>query len=177
MAIKLIAFDLFGTVFDLQPVLADPFRHEEIEDYANHLKEFYDTGEWKPLKLPDSWVDLKPYPDARTGIERLREDFTVVTLSNCPLGLSARMLKKSDIVFDAITPLELFKTYKTRPEAYKALCTIYDVKPSEIAMVTGNKHFGDLEASAALGMTPVLIRALGADYRDIMQMASLFVKD
>ena len=33
-----------------------------------------------------------------------------------------------------------------------------DVKPEEVAMVTANETFGDLEASGVLGMRPILIR-------------------
>ncbi len=36
-------------------------------------------------------------------------------------------------------------------------------------MVTANEHFGDLEASAALGMTPKLIR--GSQTKNIIELA------
>jgi 2-haloacid dehalogenase len=148
MAIKVIAFDVFGTVFDLSGV-----DREEIRSYAQHIRK----PEWSPLTLPDSWLDLWPHADSKEGIARLRHGFTVVTCSNAPLGFMAKLSKKAGIIWDAIIPLELNKVYKPNPLAYMTVCEVTGVQPCEVMMVTANKDFGDLEASAALGMTPQLI--------------------
>lgn len=161
--IKVIAFDLFGTVFDFAAVPRD-----EIRDYVQHLRK----PEWSPLTLPASWEHLPAHPDSASGIARLRTKFLVVTCSNGPLGLTAKLCKNAGVTFDAITPLELNRVYKTNPAAYMTLCEVYGVEPSEVMMVTANKDFGDLEASAALGMTPCLIRNGDAeDLKDIHELA------
>lgn len=162
--LTLIAFDLFGTVFDMSGVDRD-----ELRAYGRHLKDFYATGEWTPLHLPASWERLPLFRDSALGLGLLQRNYMIVTLSNAPLGLTAKMCKNAGIVFDAITPLELSRTYKTAPEAYLSLCSIYGVEPHEIAMVTANKDFGDIEASAKLGMTPFLIR--GEEIPTIVDLA------
>src|SRR5688572_30568770 len=112
---NVIAFDLFGTVFDLSVVDKD-----EIRAYANHIKQ----AEWSPLQLPSSWEYLPVFPDSAEGISRLRTKYTVVTCSNAPLGLSAKLCKRAGVQFDAIIPLELNRVYKTNPKAYLTICEV-----------------------------------------------------
>lgn len=155
--IKIVMFDLFGTVFDLSG--ASKFG---LKRYAEQLAKFRETGVWAPLILPSAWENLPAYPDAREGIKLLREHFVVVTCTNAPLGLQAMMCKNAGINFDMLTPLELRQTYKTAEEAYLTPLKILNCRPGtlndSVAMVTANKSFGDLEASAKLGMRPILIR-------------------
>lgn len=148
--IKVIAFDVFGTVFDLSQAARD-----EVRSYVNHVH----AAEWSPLKLPESWYLLKAHADARYGIQLLREDgYLVVTCSNGPIELLTRISKSNGISWDMLIPLEMAKVYKPNPEAYKLIPWLMGVQPEEVAMVTANKTFGDLEASAKLGMQPILIR-------------------
>jgi 2-haloacid dehalogenase len=146
--IKVIAFDVFGTVFNLSGV-----ERSDLKAYAEHIKK----PEWSPLHLK-SWETLPAHLDSATGISLLRHKYTVVTCSNGPLGLLSKLSKYNDISWDAIIPLELNKVFKPNPKAYMTVCEVMGVEPSEVMMVTANEHFGDLEASAALGMTPMLIR-------------------
>lgn len=160
--IKVIAFDVFGTVFDLSSV-----NRNELSNYVNHIRQ----KEWQPLKLPESWETLPAHEDSREGIELLREKYLVVTCSNGPLGLLTKLSKHNKISWDAIIPLELNKVYKTNPKAYMTVCEVLNVIPSEVIMVTANEKFGDLEASAALGMTPILIRNENSKYKTIIDLA------
>lgn len=147
--IKVVAFDVFGTVFNLTPT-----DREEVRDYVRHIRQ----PEWAPLRLPKSWESLPAHPDSAEGIAKLREKFIVVTCSNGPLGLLTKLSKHNGIQWDAIIPLELNRVYKPDPRAYLTVCEVLDVAPEEVLMVTANKTFGDLEASAKLGMRSVLIR-------------------
>lgn len=163
MAIKLIAFDVFGTVFDLSGV-----PRQEIRDYAAHIRQ----PEWSPLVLPKSWEVLPAYPDSPSGIALLRSlGFMVVTMSNGPLGLLAKLSKHNRVSWDAITPLEMRRVYKPNPTAYMMLCDVYDVKPAEVLMVTANEKFGDLEAAEALGMNTAWIRTNPAGPKTIIEFA------
>lgn len=150
--IKVIAFDVFGTVFDLSGV-----DREEIRAYAHHIRK----PEWSPLHLPRSWETLPAHPDAAMGIKWLREKYLVVTCSNGPLGLLSRLSKHNNVSWDAIIPIEMKKVYKPNPRAYLTVCDLLNVNPDEVMMVTANKDFGDLEATDALGMQPMLIRNPG----------------
>lgn len=152
MKTKVIAFDVFGTVFDLSQV-----DRAEVRDYAAQLKSAELNG-FAPLNLPASWANMPAHPDSVAGIASLREKYIVVTLSNGPLPLQIAMAKNAGIEWDAIIPLEAARVYKPQPGAYKFACDMLRVDPSEVLMVTANEKFGDLEASRALGMQAVLIR-------------------
>lgn len=156
--IKVIAFDVFGTVFDLSGVDRD-----EIRAYARHIKKEI----WSPLHLPKSWETLPAHPDSKEGIELLRKKYFVCTCSNGPLGLLSKLSKHNDISWDAIIPLELNRVYKPKLRAYMTVCEVLNVQPEEVCMVTANKDFGDLEASESLGMTPKLIRYEGDNIIDL----------
>lgn len=147
--LKVIAFDVFGTVFDLKAA-----RREEVQAYGLHISQ----PEYSPLELPKSWEYLPAHSDSAKGIARLRNKFLVVTCSNGPLGLLIRMAKNAGIVWDGFIPMELNRVFKPRLEAYQAIRDVLDVEYSEVMMVTANEKFGDLEAAQQLGMRPQLIR-------------------
>jgi 2-haloalkanoic acid dehalogenase type II len=147
--LKVLAFDVFGTVFDLSQV-----DRSEVRAYVEHIR----GPEWRPLELPESWRSLKAHADAAAGIARLRERFQVVTCSNGPIALLAEISKAAGISWDALIPLETAQVYKPNPRAYQLICDVMRVRADEVAMITANATFGDLEASGVLGMRPVLIR-------------------
>lgn len=146
---KVIAFDVFGTVVDFSKV-----DREDVRAYARHIRK----PEWSPLHLPAAWEHLPPHPDSVEGIARLRQKFFVVTCSNGPLGLLAKLSKNAGISWDAIIPLELNRVFKTDPRAYLTVCEVLGVAPADVLMVTANKTFGDIEAATTLGMQAQLIR-------------------
>lgn len=160
---KVIAFDVFGTVFDLSGV-----PQEEVRAYGRHIKK----AEWTPLVLPPSWQSLPAHPDAAEGISLLRGKYMVVTCSNGPLGLLARLSKHNNIEWDAIIPLELNKVFKPNTAAYMTVCDVLGVPPQDVLLVTANEKFGDLEAAKAVGMWTALIRAEGGP-KDIIELARL----
>lgn len=149
MAIKVIAFDVFGTVFDLSSV-----PHEEVREYAHHIH----LPEWEPLVLPEHWKTLPAHADSAEGISLLRSKYTVVTASNGPVNLLAALSKHNGISWDMLIPIEMNKVYKPKHAAYMTICELMKVEPAEVMMVTANKTFGDLEAAAELGMVGKWIR-------------------
>lgn len=147
--IKVIAFDLFGTVFDMSGV-----DKSEIRAYLEHIRK----PEWEPLTLPEGWTQLKAFPDAQEGIRRLGNKHWLTSLSNAPILLQCRLCLANGLSLHMLSPLEVAHVYKPNPRAYMTVCDIFQCEPANVMMVTANKDFGDLEASAALGMTPMLIR-------------------
>jgi HAD superfamily hydrolase (TIGR01493 family) len=154
MKLKVIAFDVFNTVVQFAHV---PL--EEKKAYADHIRENDGvTYPWKPLRLPESWEHLPAYPDSAEGLACLRERYTVVTLSNGPVGLLAKLSKRNGLAWDLITPLEARQVYKPNTEAYLYLCDVLDVRPDEVMMVTANEKFGDIGSAAKIGMAVRLLR-------------------
>lgn len=162
--IKVIAFDCFGTVFDFSSTPKD-----EIRDYIRQVR----RPEWSPLDLPDSWLDLPAFPDSAEGIERLREDYIVVTCANGPLGMLAQMAKRNGIEFDAIIPLEMIPAYKPDMRTYQRIADVFGVDPSEVLMVSGNEGSPDLTVPKAIGMQTQRIRGDASTPQTITELADL----
>ncbi len=140
---KVIAFDVFGTVFDLSDV-----DRSEVRAYVEHIKQ----PTWEPLNLPKHWETLPAHYDAPGALEMLRKKYMVVTLSNGPMRLLAELNKFNGLKWDAIIPLEMARVYKPNPIAYLLPAQLFDCDINEVMMVTANKDFGDIEAAKALGM-------------------------
>lgn len=169
MMLKVIGFDCFNTVFDMASVPL--VSKTSIADYvANSLDKMGD--EWKRFQPPEAWYQLRAHPDARAGIMALRRKFMVATMSNGPVDLLTHISKANGIDWDMVTPIELKKVYKRRPEAYLTLCELFRVKPQEVLIVTANPTFGDVEAAQSLGMCYSIIRnGLPGYATDIIDLA------
>lgn len=147
--IKVIAFDIFGTVYDLSAV-----DRSEIARYHDHVT----ATKYRPLHLGEEWRALKAHEDSAYGITRLRRNFRVVTLSNCPIELQVYLHKLNGIQWDMLVPLEAYEVFKPHLNAYGHVMDLMGVRPEEVAMVTANPTFGDVNGAKSWGMRPILIR-------------------
>ena len=106
--------------------------------------------------LVQAWHRLRPWPDSRAGLERLRTRFVTATLSNGHVALLVELLKHGDLRFDAVLSAELAAAYKPHPSVYLRGAALLGSVPGETAMVAA--HAGDLQAAAALGLRPLFVR-------------------
>ena len=115
------------------------------------LDEFKITGlsEAEKDHLNRVWHRLTPWPDAISGLQRLRERFIVAPLSNGNVALLTNMAKHAGLLWDCILSSELAKHYKPDPEVYQTAADLLELPPSQVMMVAA--HPGDLLASAAVG--------------------------
>jgi 2-haloalkanoic acid dehalogenase type II len=151
MTIKCLAFDCFGTVFDMEGVSRD-----EIAAYVAHVR----LADFSPYRFSEPWWNINPHPDSAPGVRMLRENgFTCVTLSNGAASMLGYLAKKNDIPFHQIIDLTKHKAYKPKNlDAYRAVEKETGFKPNETMMVTANPTFGDVEGASAIGMIPQVIR-------------------
>jgi FMN phosphatase YigB (HAD superfamily) len=149
---KVIAFDLFGTVFDVSNVPKD-----DVREYVRQVK----AEEWAPLRVPESFESLDDFADSVPGIVRLRQKFRVVTCSNLPLSLTWWLSERAGIKWDAIVPLEASRSYKPEPEAYATVCHVTQCKAKEVLMVSAHADGPDVEGAPAAGFGFQLIRNPG----------------
>jgi HAD superfamily hydrolase (TIGR01493 family) len=148
--IKCIAFDCFGTVFDMSGV-----DRAEIKAYVEHVR----RDDFSPYKFPESWFALKAHPDAAEGIRRLQEaGYFCVAMSNGTVQLINTISTANDIHWNAIIDLILHGTYKPHVKAYRAIEESIGIAPARTLMVTANPTFGDIEGSSAIGMPSQVIR-------------------
>lgn len=163
--IKCIAFDCFGTVFDMSGVSRD-----EIKEYVNHVRK----NDFTPFEFPKSWWELKTHPDSAEGIKRLQHaGYQCITLSNGDAGLIWRASRKAGIEWNYVTDLRAERVYKPNIEAYRTVERLLGYKPEETLMVTANPTFGDIEGSAAIGMQSQVIRHTGTPLT-IIELAEKF---
>jgi 2-haloacid dehalogenase len=99
---------------------------------------------------------LRPWPDTREGLDRLRRGFVTATLSNGHVALLADLLKFGDLRVDAVLSAQLAQSYKPDPSTYLTAARLLECPPAEAGMVAA--HPSDLQAAAALGFRPVFIR-------------------
>ncbi len=115
------------------------------------LKQFGVSGlpEEKIRHLNRVWHRLEPWPDSVAGLYRLKQRFTICTLSNGNLGLLSNMAKRAHLPWDCILCAEIFRHYKPDPQTYLGVARVFDVLPEEVLMVAA--HHQDLEAARGCG--------------------------
>lgn len=106
--------------------------------------------------LVQGWRQLRPWPDCRAGLDRLRRRHITATLSNGHLALLADLLKSADLRVDAVLSAQLAGSYKPDPQVYLTALRLLECRPAEAGMVAA--HGSDLRAAAALGLRPIFIR-------------------
>ena len=166
--IKVVSFDVLGTVID-----ASAADRDDISRYVRATRDAQLAGlPYQQLAVPKQWNRLRAHSDAEQGIRRIRSAFRVVTCSNLPISMIAEVSRNNGIDWDFIVPVELRREWKPSPGPYRLICETMRVEPQEVAFVTANRTFGDLEASAALGMKPFLIRDKSSPFADINDLAA-----
>jgi 2-haloacid dehalogenase len=106
--------------------------------------------------LVQGWRQLRPWPDSREGLERLRRRHLIATLSNGHLALLAELLKFADLRVDALLSAQLAGSYKPDAEVYLNALRLLECPPAEAGMVAA--HPSDLRAAAAVGLRPIFVR-------------------
>lgn len=101
------------------------------------------------------WHRLNPWPEAVEGLHKLKNRFTIVTLSNGNLGLLANMAKNAGLPWDLILSAEVFRHYKPDPETYLGVADTFNVSAEQVMLVAAHKD--DLVAAHACGLQTAFI--------------------
>jgi len=106
--------------------------------------------------LVGAWRRLRPWPDTRAGLERLRSGYRTATLSNGHVALLVDLFRFADLRVDAILSAQLAGSYKPDPRVYLRGAELLGCEPGQVAMVAA--HGEDLIAAARVGLRPVFVR-------------------
>ncbi|HVQ48603.1 MAG TPA: haloacid dehalogenase type II [Mycobacterium sp.] len=110
-------------------------------------------------ELNRAWHRLDPWPDTVSGLGRLKEKFTITTLSNGNMSLLTNMAKRAGLPWDCVISAELFHHYKPDPQAYLGCADLLGVPPDQLMLVAA--HPSDLRAARGAGlMTAYVARPL-----------------
>jgi len=101
------------------------------------------------------WHRLKPWPDARAGLARLKRRHVIATLSNGNVALLTNMAKHAKLPWDCILSAEVVRHYKPDPETYLGAADLLGVEPAELMMVAAHKD--DLHAARACGLKTAFV--------------------
>lgn len=101
------------------------------------------------------WHRLRPWPDARAGLAKLKRRHVIATLSNGNVALLTNMAKHARLPWDCILSAEVVRHYKPDPETYLGAADLLGVKPGELMMVAAHKD--DLHAARACGLKTAFV--------------------
>jgi 2-haloacid dehalogenase len=105
--------------------------------------------------LNHAWHRLRPWPDAVSGLTRLKKKYIIAPLSNGNISLMTDLAKFAGLPWDCILGAELARHYKPDPEVYKSAAEFLDLKVGDITMVAA--HLGDLKAAKSVGLKTAFV--------------------
>jgi 2-haloacid dehalogenase len=193
-SIKVLAFDIFGTVVDwygsierevnaldlgvdagsfalawragyqpaMQRVRSGELGWTLIDDLHRMILEetlrkfgIASLSEEEKRHLNKVWHRLDAWPDSVAALARLKDRYTITTLSNGNLGLLTNMAKRAGLPWDCILSAEVFRAYKPDPATYLGAAKVFDLSPHEVMLVAA--HQDDLAAARGCGLQTAYI--------------------
>ena len=106
-------------------------------------------------RLVTAWHRLDPWPDAVSGLMRLKTRYIIAPCSNGNIALITNMAKRAGLPWDVVLGAEVAQAYKPHPQAYLGSADALGLKPEECMMVAA--HLDDLEAAAELGFATAYV--------------------
>jgi 2-haloacid dehalogenase len=132
----------------------DSLQRETLDDVLAQRGPSLSTAGRESLVM--GWRQLRPWPDSRAGLDRLRREHLTATLSNGHLALLADLLKFADLRVDAVLSAQCAGSYKPDARVYLTALDLLECQPEDAGMVAA--HPPDLQAAAALGLRPIFVR-------------------
>jgi 2-haloacid dehalogenase len=106
-------------------------------------------------QLNRAWHRLDPWPDAVSGMTRLKRKFIIAPCSNGNIALMVNLAKRAGLPWDCILGAEIARAYKPTPETYLASCRALALAPANVLMVAA--HNPDLRAAKATGLATAFV--------------------
>ena len=106
-------------------------------------------------ELNESWHRLPPWPDVVSGLDRLKPNYVLATLSNGNIALMVNLARHGGLPWDAILGGEIARAYKPSPEAYRRSAKALGLAPAECMLVAA--HNSDLAAARREGFKTAFV--------------------
>jgi len=116
------------------------------------------------------WHRLQPWADTLPGMNRLRKNYVLASLSNGNIELMVNMAKHNGIPWDMILGSETAQGYKPQEKVYLHSAQMLGLEPEQCMMVAA--HNDDLHAARLLGFRTAYINRpyeYGKDQTDDLQ--------
>lgn len=118
----------------------------------------YGLAEWTDQELNHLnrvWHRLRPWPDAVSGLTRLKKKYIISTCSNGNVALIVNMAKHSGLPWDMVLGAEVTRHYKPQDEAYLESARLLGLEPEQCCMVAA--HNSDLVSAENNGMQTAFV--------------------
>ncbi|WVQ83525.1 haloacid dehalogenase, type II [Cryptococcus sp. DSM 104549] len=140
--------------------------HRRVLDRLLEAREVTEEefGEEERHKLVMGWHNQKAWPEAISGIERLKTKYDCVVMANGTTRLQLDIASTSGLPFHALFSSQLIGFTKPNPKMYLRSVELLGRKPEEVAMVAA--HAYDLVAAKRVGMRTIYIHR---DTEDVFQ--------
>ncbi|SPM36157.1 haloacid dehalogenase, partial [Mycobacterium rhizamassiliense] len=113
----------------------------------------FSVAEREELTL--AWQRLRPWPDVVAGLTRLKDRYTLATLSNADVCAVVNISKRAELPWDAVFAAEMAGVFKPDPAIYRMAATYLGLDAGEIMMVASHKY--DIRAAGALGFRTAFV--------------------
>jgi 2-haloacid dehalogenase len=132
----------------------DEFHAHALEDVLNKFKiSGLTKAQFEHINC--AWHRLEGWPDAVSGLTRLKTKFVIGPLSNGNVALLVNMAKHAGLPWDNIFSCELFRHCKPHPDTYLGVARMMNLAPAEVMMCAA--HNNDLAAAQNAGLATAFI--------------------
>ena len=115
--------------------------------------DFFSQAERQELNF--AWQKIKPWPDVAPGLQRLKKNFILATLSNADVSAVINISRAGNLPWDSVFAAEMAGTFKPDPKTYKLALRYLGLEPDEVMMVACHKY--DLRAAKGLGLQTAFV--------------------
>jgi 2-haloacid dehalogenase len=148
-----IAFDAFGTLFDLE-ALREPMGDDAFEGFVSRLVPWTwhitASGVWSPFpdvaahaggrEAADRLTELPAFPDVRSGLDLLAGR-SLAVLSNGTQDGSRALVENAGLAdrFEHVLSADQVERYKPAPEVYALVPRAFRTRADRVLMVSSNE--------------------------------------
>lgn len=123
-----------------------------------------------------AWQQLSPFPDVRAALERLRDRYQLVALSNGEPEFIAHLAQRRICwEFDALISVSEVGAFKPHPAVYRHAAGRLGREPGECLMVSSNAF--DVMGGRACGFRGAYVNRYRLPYEDTPYRADITVAD
>lgn len=127
-------------------------------------------------RIMEGWHELKPFPDALPGFERLRTRFMLVVLTNGERDYAAQVVKNCiRHKFDAVISVDSVGAFKPSPQVYRYAARVLKAEPSELMMVSA--HSFDAIGARASGYRAAYVNRYDLPYDETPYRSDIEASD
>jgi 2-haloacid dehalogenase len=123
-----------------------------------------------------AWRELSPFPEVRPALQKLKDDFRLVALSNGEPDFLDHLVKnRVEWNFDAVISVQVVGAFKPHPGVYLRAAALLGLNPAECLMVSANSF--DVLGARACGFRGAYVNRYQLPMEDTPFQPDLEVRD